>query len=72
MVGSLASKLGTRDLTAQETLEALDDASALGVQGARIHDLLHARAAKLSGADLILTRDGGFPAIAEGIKVEWP
>lgn len=55
MVGSLAAKLTTRDLTPDETLATIARASVVGVQGARIHDLLHARAAKLAGAELILT-----------------
>jgi hypothetical protein len=60
------------DLTPEETLATLNDASALGVEGARIHDLMHARAAKLAGANLILTRDSGFSAIADGAATEWP
>ena len=43
-----------------------------GVQGARIHDLLHARAARLGGADVILTRDTAFNSLGEGIRTEWP
>jgi len=72
MVGSLAVKMVVRDLTPDETLATLNDASSLGVEGARIHDLMHARAAKLAGANLILTRDSGFSAIADGMVTEWP
>ena len=72
MVSSLARKLSVRDLTSEETLAAIDLADKRGVQGARIHDLLHARAATLAGADLILTRDKGFGSLGQNIPVEWP
>ena len=72
MVRSLAAKMTVCDLTPEDTLATLSDASSQGVEGARIHDLMHARAAKLSGADLILTRDSGFSTIANGMVTEWP
>ena len=72
MVLSLARKLSVRDLTSDETLAAIELADKRGVQGARIHDLLHARAATLAEAGLILTRDKGFSALAKNIRVEWP
>lgn len=72
MVRCLAVKMAVCDLTPEETLAALNDASSLGVEGARIHDLMHARTAKLSGANVILTRDSGFSAIADGVKTECP
>jgi predicted nucleic acid-binding protein len=72
MVLSLASKLSVRDLTRDETLAAIKLAAKRGVQGARIHDLLHMRAAALAGADLILTRDQGFSAMVESPRAEWP
>lgn len=72
MVRSLSAKLVTRDLTTDETLAALDDASRLGVQGGRVHDLMHARAAKLVGAGLILTRDTSLGDLSDGIAAEWP
>jgi predicted nucleic acid-binding protein len=72
MVSSLASKLSVRDLTSRETLAAIKLADKRGVQGARIHDLLHVRAAALAGADLVLTRDRGFSSLGENIRAEWP
>jgi len=72
MVSSLARKLSVRDLTRDETLAAIDLADERGVQGARIHDLLHARAAALAAADLILTRDMSFVSLGESIPAEWP
>jgi hypothetical protein len=72
MVRSLSLKLPTRNLCTEETLAALDDASGLGVQGGRVHDLMHARAAKLDGAGLILTRDLSLGELSGGIASEWP
>lgn len=72
MVRSLARKLSVHDLTSDETLAAIESADKRGVQGARIHDLLHARAASLAGADLILTRDKSFSSLGDSIPAEWP
>lgn len=72
MIASLAKRFSVRDLTLPETLSTIEAAKKNGVAGARIHDLLHAASAKLSGADLILTRDKGFASLAQGIKSEWP
>jgi hypothetical protein len=38
------------------------------------HDWLHARTAKLAGADVMLTRDGALSRLcaAEGLKAQWP
>ena len=72
MIESLSKRLSLRDLTFDETLSAMKAAKKAGVQGARIHDLLHATSARLSGADLILTRDKSLGSIGQGIKAEWP
>lgn len=74
MLRALAQKLTVRDLSAEETLAALDDAQKRGVQGPHVHDLIHARAAKLAGARLALTRDEGFAALceAEDVTTDWP
>jgi hypothetical protein len=39
-----------------------------------VHDWLHARAAKLAGAEVMLTRDGALSRLcaAEGLKAQWP
>src|SRR5947208_9608226 len=49
MIAALANRLSCRDLSSAETLAAIEMAEKRGVQGARIHDLLHARAASLGG-----------------------
>ncbi len=55
-------------------MQALDDAQKRGVSGRMVHDWIHARAAKLAEADLIVTRDDGFIRLseAEGITTDWP
>src|SRR2546423_1665935 len=72
MIVSLAKRLSVRDLTADETLAVVQLAEQSGVQGARIHDLLHVRAAKLAGAELTLRRDRSFQSLGENLKTEWP
>jgi hypothetical protein len=72
MVLALAGKLAVRDLTSEETLAVINMAEKGGIQGARIHDLLHVHAAALAGADVILSRDRGFGALSEKIRIEWP
>jgi hypothetical protein len=74
MIKMLARKLQTQDLDAEQTLGALDDAQSRGVSGRMVHDWIHARAAKLAGAELVLTRDGGLShlCVAEGLTADWP
>ena len=72
MIASLAKRLSTRDLTIEETLAVVEIAEERGVQGARIHDLLHARAARFAEVDVVLTRDGSFKSLGENLKTEWP
>ena len=72
MIRGLAAKLTPRDLSCEEVLNAIDMAKERGVQGARIHDLIHARAAALSGCEVILTRDADFGSLGEKIRAEWP
>lgn len=74
MLRALSRKLAVRDLTTEETLAVLEDANQRGVQGPQIHDLVHARAAKLAGAQLVLTRDEAFAGlcVADGLTTDWP
>ncbi len=73
IIGQLALKLSLRDLTWPETLLALRDAKNLGVQGARVHDLMHARTAVLAGVEKVLTRNvGDFSGLTDHIPVEAP
>ena len=73
IIEQMARKLFLRDLTVAETLTALRDARVLGVQGARIHDLMHARSAVLAGADIVLTRNvADFLGLTGPIPIERP
>jgi hypothetical protein len=73
VIESLAQKFTLRDLTWDETMTALRDARKLGVQGGRVHDLMHARSALLAGADKILTRNvSDFEGLTGSIPVEQP
>ncbi len=73
VIEQLARKLTLRDLSGPETLSALREAKRLGVQGARIHDLMHARSAVLARVDLILTRNtGDFAGLTGRIPIEKP
>lgn len=45
------------DITADEVMAGLENAQAKGVQGGRVHDLLHAIAAEKCGADELWTLD---------------
>ena len=73
IIDLMAQKLALRDLTGPETLTALRDAKILGVQGARIHDLMHARSAVLAGADKVLTRNvADFSGLTGQIPIERP
>jgi predicted nucleic acid-binding protein len=68
---SLAERLSFVDLSWQETLRALDEAEGLGVMGGRVHDWLHAVAAKKAGAERLITENvGDFRGF--GIAVESP
>jgi len=72
MLLDLSKHLRTRDLTEKETLDTIELSRRRGVEGARIHDLLHARTAALIRADTILTRDLSFSSLGENIVCQWP
>ena len=68
-VKGLAQYLDFVDVSADEVIAALGMAQAKGVRGGRVHDYIHALAAKKSGADTLLTLDkndftGLFPAVS--------
>ena len=59
------------DLTALEIQDGLAQAQARGVRGGRVHDYMHALAAKKSGAGVLVTLDrNDFVGLAAGLKVE--
>ena len=57
VVGRLAENLHFTELTADDVLQAMKSAKKRGVRGVRIHDFLHAAAAKIGNATKILTLD---------------
>jgi hypothetical protein len=68
-----SGKVNLVELDLAETLDALDQAHGKGVQGGRVYDYGHAKAAAKSKADLILTRNTqDFQALVGSMRVEWP
>ena len=73
MVSDLKKDLAFVELDAAETLAAVKEASVQGVRGARVNDLMHARAAQKWGADNLLTLDeAGFATLKLQVKVAAP
>jgi len=68
-----ADKVMLIELEESETLDALDKAQSLSVQGARVYDYTHALAAIKSGADVVLTRnEPHFTGLVGNARVERP
>lgn len=73
MIDDLARDLSFVELSKQDILDGIKTARRLGVRGGRIHDLLHATAARKSGAAALMTLDSaGFTGIATGLKILSP
>lgn len=73
MIRDLATDLTFVDLNTAETLHAVEEANGQGVRGSRIHDLMHAWAAKKWQADLLLTLDSkGFSTLKVPVKISEP
>ena len=73
MIEDLARDLFFVELSREDTLDAIKAAGAQGVRGARIHDLMHAQAAKNYGADMLKTLDdAGFSTLKISARVEQP
>jgi predicted nucleic acid-binding protein len=67
----LADELEFVELTTEEIIKAATEAESLGVRGGRIHDLLHAVAARKSGAKILLTLDqNDFERLVPGLSIE--
>jgi predicted nucleic acid-binding protein len=70
VMDELAADLEFVELTAKEILIALHDAEEKGVRGGRVHDYLHALAAKKAKAKLLLTSDKfDFSGLFEKVEV---
>lgn len=73
MLQDLKGDISFVELTADETQDAINQASERGVRGARIHDLMHAAAAIKSGADVLLTLDkSGFGDLDVSVEIQTP
>jgi len=73
MIESLAGNLDFVELSANDAVSAINGASAQGVRGARIHDLMHAAAAKKYHATVIFTLDeAGFSFLKSLIPAKAP
>ncbi len=71
IVSEIAADLDFIELSTEEILKAVSEAESLGVRGGQIHDLLHARAALKSGAEVLLTLDrNDFGGLVPGLSVE--
>lgn len=55
IISSLAKDLEVVDLSLEESLAALSQAGRLGVRGGRVHDFLHAQAARKAGVQKLVT-----------------
>jgi predicted nucleic acid-binding protein len=70
VMDELAADLEFVELSAKEILTALHDAEKKGVRGGRVHDYLHAVAAKKAKAGLLLTSDKfDFVGLFEKVEV---
>ena len=71
LLADLAADLDYVELSAEDILHSATQAQALGVRGGHIHDLLHALAAKKSGAAGLLTMDrNDFDGLVKGLTIE--
>jgi predicted nucleic acid-binding protein len=73
MIDNLAGDLAFIELSKSEILTSIKEARRLAVRGARIHDLMHAAAARKCGATVLMTLDlAGFTGLANGLRIKSP
>ena len=73
IIRELTENMKFVDLTAAELQAALDAAEKLGVRGGRIHDWVHACAAKKAGVELLVTENfSDFAGLDDGFKIAAP
>jgi predicted nucleic acid-binding protein len=73
MIESLATSLDFIELSAEDAVLAIKGASDQGVRGARIHDLMHAAAAKKYQATVIFSLDAaGFSNLKASVPARMP
>jgi len=73
LVEEITKNFSFVELTAPEVKEALHKAQSRGVRGGRVHDWLHAVAAKKSGAkELVTDNFSDFAGLEDGFTVAAP
>lgn len=73
LIAGIAAQLRFVELSAEETLAALVAAKAQGVRGGRIHDFLHARAARKAGCSRLVTLNiSDFQGLDPELAIEPP
>ena len=73
ILADLKADLDFVELTAEDAIKTINEASHKGVRGARIHDLMHAAAAVKAGSEILLTLDtAGFSDLRHAIKIQAP
>ena len=73
LAADITRQMAFVDLSPEETLRGLQEASRYQVLGGRVHDWLHALAAEKAGAKTLLTLNGDdFSGLERGFTVEAP
>ncbi|HXT10562.1 MAG TPA: hypothetical protein VN873_03290 [Candidatus Angelobacter sp.] len=73
IVRELTEAMNFVDLTEAEIQAALAESEKHGVRGGRVHDWLHARAAKKTGAEqLLMDNFGDFAGLEDGFTIAAP
>jgi len=73
IIHEITARMNFVELSARETLAALDQAQRRGVRGGNVHDWMHAVAAKKAGAAVLLTCNlEDFKNAADGFAIEAP
>jgi predicted nucleic acid-binding protein len=73
MIESLAESLDFVESSADDAVAAINAASTQGVRGARVHDLMHAAAAKKYQATVLFTLDAaGFSSLKGSVPAQAP
>lgn len=73
ILAKMAGHLRFVELSAEETLVALGRAKSRGIRGGRIHDFLHAVAARKAGCSVLFTLNvADFTGIDDQLTIESP
>lgn len=73
LIAGIAASLRFVELTTDETLLALATAKSRGVRGRRIHDFLHAQAARKAGCSRLVTLNhSDFQGLDPELVIESP